>query len=161
MYEYKYDAPSIVSYYVHTFAGPSVPLQAFCNVRNTLRASTTTPNAAHAYAASFCGARVGVSLLSLIKHRAGNIYARAVADTPPVISSITPRSHVARDTGGGDEVNHHSTSWKGKRQRTDHGGEEDYRGQDNMPSLVEIFMLKEELFDDLVSAMVRVTSDRV
>ena len=36
----------------------------------------------------------------LRKNAAGKMYASAVADTPPVISSVTPRSHVTSDTVG-------------------------------------------------------------
>lgn len=40
----------------------------------------------------------GLEDVSLRKHAAGKMKARAVAETPPVISSITPRSQVTRDT---------------------------------------------------------------
>jgi hypothetical protein len=59
---------------------------------------TSTPNATHTYAGSVV--RRSRVLLSFRKHAAGKIYASAVAETPPVISSVTPRSHVMRDTGG-------------------------------------------------------------
>lgn len=36
--------------------------------------------------------------VSLRKQAAGKMKARAVAETPPVISSITPRSQVTRET---------------------------------------------------------------
>lgn len=42
------------------------------------------PNAVQAAAPNFLGERQGVSGVSLIKQRAGNMYARAVADTPAV-----------------------------------------------------------------------------
>lgn len=59
---------------------------------------TSTPNATHAYAGRVV--RRSRVLLSFRKHAAGKIYASAVAETPPVISSVTPRSHVMRDTSG-------------------------------------------------------------
>jgi hypothetical protein len=59
---------------------------------------TSTPNATHTYAGRVV--RRSRVLLSFRKHAAGKIYASAVAETPPVISSVTPKSHVTRDTSG-------------------------------------------------------------
>jgi len=56
---------------------------------------TLTPNITHTTAGSFAreyhGDRGSVSLR---KHAGGKMNASAVAETPPVISSMTPRSHV-------------------------------------------------------------------
>jgi hypothetical protein len=57
---------------------------------------TSAPKATQAYAGSVV--RRSRALVSLRKHAAGKMYASAVADTPPVISSVTPRSHVMSDT---------------------------------------------------------------
>lgn len=57
---------------------------------------TTTPKATLAYAGRMV--RRSRALVSFRKHAAGKMYASAVADTPPVISSVTPRSHVKSDT---------------------------------------------------------------
>ena len=59
---------------------------------------TSAPNATQAYAGIVV--RRSRELVNLRKHAAGKMYASAVADTPPVISSVTPRSHVMSDTVG-------------------------------------------------------------
>lgn len=58
---------------------------------------TTTPNMTHNTAGNF--ARVfHLPGVSFAKQAAGKMKAKAVAETPPVISSATPRSHVNRAT---------------------------------------------------------------
>jgi hypothetical protein len=57
---------------------------------------TSAPKAAHTYAGSVV--RISRALVSFKKHAAGKMYASAVAETPPVISSVTPRSQVMSDT---------------------------------------------------------------
>lgn len=59
---------------------------------------TSAPKATQAYAGIVV--RRFRELVSFRKHAAGKMYASAVADTPPVISSVTPRSHVMSDTVG-------------------------------------------------------------
>jgi hypothetical protein len=59
---------------------------------------TSAPKATQAYAGIVV--RRSRELVSFRKHAAGKMYASAVADTPPVISSVTPRSHVMSDTVG-------------------------------------------------------------
>jgi len=57
---------------------------------------TSTPKVMQAYAGRVV--RRSRDLVSLRKHATGKMYASAVADIPPVISSVTPRSHVMSDT---------------------------------------------------------------
>ena len=59
---------------------------------------TSAPKATQTYAGIVV--RRSRELVSFRKHAAGKMYASAVADTPPVISSVTPRSHVMSDTVG-------------------------------------------------------------
>ena len=60
---------------------------------------TTTPKDAHATAGSFEREYQGSwGAESLMKHIAGKMKASAVAEAPPVISSMTPRSQVTRAT---------------------------------------------------------------
>lgn len=54
--------------------------------------------------------------------------ARAVAETPPVISSVTPRSHVMRDTRS--DVNVGSREASQERSRTKHRRAEDGGGEE-------------------------------
>ncbi len=78
--------------------GSPAGVHAFWSASASESTRTTTPNATHTYE----GRRVvrrSRALLSFRKHAAGKIYASAVAEMPPVISSVTPRSHVMRDTG--------------------------------------------------------------
>lgn len=65
---------------------------------------TVTPNAVHAYAANFVRLYHGaLRSVNLIKQHAGKINARVVAETPPVISSMTPKSQVTSATAKKNE----------------------------------------------------------
>ena len=80
---------------MHILASPA-GVHAFWSASASERTMTSTPNATDAYAGRVV--RISRALVSFKKHAAGKIYASAVAETPPVISSVTPRSHVMRDT---------------------------------------------------------------
>ena len=74
-----------------------------------------------------------------------------VADAPPVISSITPKSHVIRETGGG--------SVRGHTERlallTEHCGDQDDRGEEDVSLHVEGLVREEVMFDDLAFVSMR------
>jgi len=57
---------------------------------------TIAPKAAQTYAGQVV--RISRELVSFRKHTAGKMYASAVAETPPVISRVTPRSQVVSET---------------------------------------------------------------
>lgn len=109
-------------YHIQIFAFPS-GVHTFRSARPSDNTITSTPNITHTYAGNFllechacfgfCGPRLGedgdagmveeeegngLEDVSLRKQAAGKMKARAVAETPPVISSMTPRSQVTRDT---------------------------------------------------------------
>ena len=81
---------------MHILASPA-GVHAFPSASTSESTRTSSPNTTHAYAGRVV--RRSRALVSFKKHAAGKIYASAVAEIPPVISSITPRSHVIRDTG--------------------------------------------------------------
>jgi len=71
----------------------------FPSARYNEMVMTVTPNAAHAYAANFVRLYHGaLRSVNLIKQHAGKMNARVVAETPPVISSMTPKSQVTSAT---------------------------------------------------------------
>lgn len=82
--------------------------------------------------------------------------ASAVAEIPPVISRVTPRSHVTRETrlDVSDRVNKKRAK---SRSRTQHRREEDGAGEEQMTLRVEAFVREEVLFDDLHIGRVRPT----
>jgi hypothetical protein len=82
--------------YMHNFASPST-VHIFLNAIQRLIVITPTPNVTHAMGGVLVR-QFPVREESLRKHAGGKMKASAVAETPPVISSITPRSHVIRDT---------------------------------------------------------------
>ncbi len=77
------------------------------------------------------------------------MYARVVADTPPVISSITPRSHVTSETEL-KQVLGQCRKKERSEERTKHGGEQDYGGEEDMSLEIKRLMREEKLFDDLM-----------
>lgn len=100
--------------HIQIFAFPS-GVHTFPNAKPSESTITTTPNVTHAYAGNrflechayfVCwGPKLGDDEddgeeedVSLRKQAAGKMNARAVAETPPVISSMTPRSQVMRET---------------------------------------------------------------
>ena len=87
---------SVVSY-MHILASPA-GVHALPSASASESTMTSTPKATQAYAGIVV--RRSRELVSLRKHAAGKMNASAVADTPPVISSVTPRSHVTSDTVG-------------------------------------------------------------
>lgn len=73
------------------------------------------------------------------------MYASVVAEIPPVISSITPRSHVIRAT-----VELVSSNTRGKKtERTKEGAKQNGGGEEEVTLGVECFMRKEILLDYL------------
>jgi hypothetical protein len=77
-----------------------------------------------------------------------------VADIPPVISSITPRSHVTRDTK--KNVRRVGTRHIQKKKLTEHRSKENHGCKEDVALHVEGLMRKKELLDNLerASAMV-------
>jgi len=81
------------------FASPS-GVQTFPRAMNNDKVITTTPKVTHIDAGSLLRLCHGVEGDdNLRKHAAGKMKASAVAETPPVISNITPRSQVIIATG--------------------------------------------------------------
>lgn len=130
---------------MHILASPA-GVHAFWSASASESTMTSTPNATDAYAGSVV--RRSRALVSFRKHAAGKIYASAVAETPPVISSVTPRSHVMRDTGsrsvvcGGEEDGT-------KCARTKHGRKENDGGEEDVALHAESFVREEILLDHL------------
>jgi hypothetical protein len=84
---------------MHIFASPSL-VQVLPRAMNKESVITTIPKAPHTAAGSFLRLYHGVEGDdSLRKQAAGKMNASAVAETPPVISNITPRSQVIIATG--------------------------------------------------------------
>lgn len=77
--------------------------------------------------------------------------ASAVAETPPVISSVTPRSQVISDTVVMPaRVSCVAENFEqGRRARTDHGGDEDDGSEENVPLHVEGLVREEILLNYL------------
>ena len=98
---------------------------------------TSTPKATQAYAAIVV--RRSRERVSFSKHAAGKMYASAVADTPPVISSVTPRSHVMSDTVG-SQVRLEGEGGGAGSVRTEHGGDEDNGGEEKVSLHIESFV---------------------
>ena len=72
--------------------------------------------------------------------------ASAVAETPPVISSMTPRSHVMSATAK------NMMRWRSAlfvSRLTEHGRDKDRGGEEDVSVLVVGFMREEELLDNL------------
>jgi hypothetical protein len=80
---------------MHNLASPA-GVHAFPRASARESTMTSAPKATHIYAGRVV--RISRALVSFKKHAAGKIYASAVAETPPVISSVTPRSQVTSDT---------------------------------------------------------------
>jgi hypothetical protein len=80
---------------MHNLASPA-GVHAFPSARVSESSMTIAPKATQAYAGSVV--RMSRALVSFKKHAAGKMNASAVAETPPVISSVTPRSQVISDT---------------------------------------------------------------
>lgn len=83
------------SSYMHILASPA-GVHALPSASASESTMTSTPKATQAYAGRVV--RRSRALVSFRKHAAGKMYASAVAEIPPVISSVTPRSHVMSDT---------------------------------------------------------------
>ena len=71
-------------------------VHAFPRARTSESTMTSAPKVTHTYAGRVV--RISRALVSLRKQAAGKIYASAVAEIPPTISSVTPRSQVMSDT---------------------------------------------------------------
>ena len=79
---------------------------------------------------------------------AGKMKASAVADAPPVISNITPRSQVTKATATFIS-NSNST---GTLAHTQHGSQKDGCREEDVPLHIEGLVREKVLLDDLVRA---------
>jgi len=80
---------------MHILASPA-GVHALLSASQSESTMTITPKVAQTYAGQVV--RISRALVSFRKHTAGKMYASAVAETPPVISRVTPRSQVMSDT---------------------------------------------------------------
>jgi hypothetical protein len=110
---------------------------------------TSAPNATQAYAGIVV--QRSRKLVSFKKQATGKMYASKVADTLPVISSVTPRLHIISDTVGRQAS---EVGWYGRGQgagsvRTKHGGDEDNGCEEKVSLHIESFVREKKLLDYL------------
>lgn len=72
--------------------------------------------------------------------------ARAVAEAPPVISSITPKSQVIKETA---RIGHYTYAGDTTALLTGHGRHENHAGEEDVSVHAERLVREEELLDDL------------
>lgn len=131
--------------------GSPAGVHAFWSASASESTRTTTPNATHTYEGRVV--RRSRALLSFRKHAAGKIYASAVAEMPPVISSVTPRSHVMRDTGCVCQLVvlwWQEGGWT-KCARTQHGRKNNDGGEEDVALHAKSFVREEILLDHLAT----------